>query len=579
MKSILKILVLGAVPILAVTMAADPALAADGSQLIFQTNMDVRNYISTVNTSTNQAVTVLVQYYNDEMERAVWYLRVIPAGTNILVDPFNHSIPGADANIGDAIMASGKAGDGNFVIAVTAVGAVTVDDTETADNEDPVAGGRVNILFPGFLADDMDGTDNIDACGTLVTQAQNDTAADRDSYTHQEDDVEDNRCEDDDDSSKNVGGLTVDNAQPIVFNHLTGHFTQALTSTPIGGADQTASWGGAPVIRAAVQDTNNTVGDQVRDYQILTGANTSAADEAGGRLAEVDAGGAEVNVHGATGHTVSGFLNVGDNFETDTTEDLTGTTNGGKIRNGDRDIRGLNGGSLELPALHGGGAETQQIMLLLSVTDDFGGAGGYELRPAMTGYTVNPIDQMGNGLDKAGAADPPVFGSGAAADDTPDPSAAIIVNGINVMTNANLGECTGTAIDGSWTLNHLTSLVPEAAAGGKDFAGLDATIDPMVNASPGWVRFERAPLTCKKDYGDGDSENLSAIENPDGIPVEDERTYTAGTLHLEETSQNRAFVTSGRAVLVFVTQTSTFGASWSLTSPSSPAGEDGDVSN
>ena len=96
MKSILRILVLGAVPILAVTMVADQTLAADkGSQLIFQSNMAHVNFISIVNAHPGgAAVTVLVRYYNDEMKRVAWYLRVIPGGTNVLVDPFNHAIPG-----------------------------------------------------------------------------------------------------------------------------------------------------------------------------------------------------------------------------------------------------------------------------------------------------------------------------------------------------------------------------------------------------------------------------------------------------------------------------------------------------
>ena len=114
---------------------------------------------------------------------------------------------------------------------------------------------------------------------------------------------------------------------------------------------------------------------------------------------------------------------------------------------------------------------------------------------------------MGNPLDMEAGADDPVFGSGKKAEDVDAaPSAAIIVSGISVMTNADLAKCTGDdAIEGPWTLDHLTNLVPEASAGGKDFAGLDVMIDPMVNASPGWVKFARMPLTCKKDYGDGDS--------------------------------------------------------------------------
>ena len=70
MKSIFKILILAAVPILAVTAVVDQGLAADaGSQLIFQSNMAHQDYISVANTNDKMAVTVLVQYYNDEMTR------------------------------------------------------------------------------------------------------------------------------------------------------------------------------------------------------------------------------------------------------------------------------------------------------------------------------------------------------------------------------------------------------------------------------------------------------------------------------------------------------------------------------
>ena len=115
-----------------------------------------------------------------------------------------------------------------------------------------------------------------------------------------------------------------------------------------------------------------------------------------------------------------------------------------------------------------------QIMLLLSVADDFGGPGKYALIPAMTGIDVVLIDPMGNPLDMEDAADAPVFGSGAEADDVDVASTMIIVNGVQVMTDADLAKCTGTMIDGPWSLAHLTSLVPEASAGGKKFAGLDA---------------------------------------------------------------------------------------------------------
>ncbi len=77
----------------------------------------------------------------------------------------------------------------------------------------------------------------------------------------------DTHCDDTDISSKNVGGLTVANAQPIVFNHLTGHFTEALVGTDTGGADQTASWGGTPVVRPAVYESAQRW-NQIVDYRL-----------------------------------------------------------------------------------------------------------------------------------------------------------------------------------------------------------------------------------------------------------------------------------------------------------------------
>ena len=565
MKGWLKLLVLATVPILAVTMVADQGLAADkGSQLIFQSNMAHHNFISVANTSSD-AVTVLVQYYNNEMEMAVWYLRVILGDTNLLVNPFDHAIPGsgdadkgiADTNVGDAIMDSGKSGNGHFVIAVTAVGANTVDDADTTAVETNTQ-ATANILFPSFLAEDLHATDNIDNCGSHLTDAST-TALTRHTSDKKYDCLDAaGAAEIDgveaDATSKNVGALSIGNAEPVAFNHLTGHFTEALVSTDAGGADQTASWGGTPIIRPGVNNTNNQT--MLADYSTLNGDDVDAG-VTGGRLAEKDAGGTEVT----NTHTVAGFTVI---------------TGGNQIANGDRNYRGIDGGALVLPALHGGGSETEQIMLLLSVADDFDGAGKYKLIPAMTGYTVTPIDQAGNELDMKAGADDPVFGSGAEDEDVDVPSAAIIVNGVAVMTDADLAKCTGTEVGGPWTLSHLTDLVPEAAAGGKDFAGLDAMIDPMVNASPGWVKFARTALTCEKDYGDGDAADLTAIEIADGVPVADERTYTAGTLIVSEATTDRAFVTTGRALLKFITAESTFAASWTL---KSPASGDDDVTN
>ena len=190
MKSIFRILALATVPILAATAVVDHGLAADkGSQLIFRHAMvpEHQSFISIANAHDKRAVTVLVQYYNDAMERVLWYLRVLPADANFLVDPFDHMIPGSDpaTNVGDflaglpARSTDDEAGinSGHFVIAVTAVGAnesvdsddagTTIQDTEM--NQENTA----NVLFPAFLVDnedmgiDLHGVDNIDNCGSI----------------------------------------------------------------------------------------------------------------------------------------------------------------------------------------------------------------------------------------------------------------------------------------------------------------------------------------------------------------------------------------------------------------------------
>ncbi len=226
-------------------------------------------------------------------------------------------------------------------------------------------------------------------------------------------------------------------------------------------------------------------------------------------------------------------------------------------------------GALVLPALHGGGAESKQIMLLLSVADEFGGAGKYKLMAAKTGYAVSLMDGMGDALPNPAAESGPIFG-GTEAPETPA-GTHIIVEGIRVMTDADLDKCTGTMITGPWMLSSLTDIVPTASTGAKTFAGLDAMLDPMMSASPGWIKFKRSSLTCKEDFGDEDVATGHGGEDADGVPTTDERTYTAGTLIEEQATEDRAYVTTGQALLKFITPTSTFAASWSLKSPVSPA--------
>ena len=171
MKGWFKLLVLATVPIIAVTMVVDQGLAADkGSQLIFIAEMgsDTQEYISITNTSVDipdldtvnnvdvdgdpdmpavdgMAVTVLVQYHNDEVRSEgknidlPAYLRVLTGGETVLIDPFNHMIPGTERSVYDLLsdlpmMSTDDdpgINSGRFVITVTAVGANSAEDDRT----------------------------------------------------------------------------------------------------------------------------------------------------------------------------------------------------------------------------------------------------------------------------------------------------------------------------------------------------------------------------------------------------------------------------------------------------------------
>ena len=580
MKGWFKLLVLATVPILAATAVVDQGLAADkGSQLIFQSNIAHQNFISVVNAQPDgNAVTVLVQYYNNDMEMAVWYLRVIPGGSSVLVDPFDHMIPGTEKNVGDEIMGSGKAGNGHFVIAVTAVAA------QLDVGEAPNGATTANALFPTSLAEDLHGMGNIDACGTIRITAVDD-AADPDMghnnlmlINPEDDEI---KCADDM-TSANVADWGVGDAEVIAFNHLTGHFTEALEGTPEGGSDQTASWGGTPVVRPVVLNKDNDMivdSTTIAEYQVLDG--TPEAN-----LAEKDAAGVGITIttEVAEGHIIGtdneGIEDPDDSNQMiptindeDRTNRVLATADQLTTDNGVTEAQieaGIQPGAMVLPALHGGGAYTKQIMLLLSVADEIGDAGGYKLIPAMTAIDVTLMDSMGNPLEMmADEEDSGIVGGGTEDPEAESVSTKIIVNGVNVMVNA--GDCSGDMIDGPWTLANLTALVPEATAGHGDFTGLDNSgADPMMNGSKGWIKFARGSLTCKEQYGDGDPPDLSAFEQPDGIPADDERTYVGGTLVVEETTESRTFVTTGRALLKFITPDSTFAASWTLKSPPSP---------
>ena len=131
-----------------------------------------------------------------------------------------------------------------------------------AKRHDPQA----NILFPAFLAKGMDDVGNIDEGGN--NYPTDGSGVNRSKPTFAADDTD----EETDTSSTNVGDLNRANFRPVSFNHLTGHFTEALIGNPAGGSDQTASWGGTPTARPAMGTAVDVAADEDGDYVKLTGA-------------------------------------------------------------------------------------------------------------------------------------------------------------------------------------------------------------------------------------------------------------------------------------------------------------------
>lgn len=528
-----------------------------GSQLIFIADVDEINYISVTNTADKMAVTTLWQYYNDEIGEVLAFLRIIGAGETVLVNPFVHQIPGVEGDKGsiwnvfaglpmDSMEKPGRNSD-RFLVTVTAVGA-NVDVGETENGADVV-----NVLFPTNLAKGMhaSGMDNIDNCGVLKTVLTDVADPVPAVYTRHlvytpngTDGANDcSKAADDagaDMTSKNVGDLTANNADPIAFNYLVGHQTSAQVGMVLGGSDQTSSWGVNALVRMGVVADST----EAQNYNTLEG--TASTDD--DRLEEVAHGGMPI--------------------DEETREALTGDAKNRYAGTdaSDKDsaqmARGINGGYLSWTSLYTREGTTQAVQFL-SVADDFGGD-YYQLIPAMTKYSVQIMDNQGDMLDDPKESSSSIFRGAPKPEDVE--TLSITVKGLLVYANA--GACGSDQMLGpQWSLSDAGDISSDLYDGGAtDYDGLDADSVASENTSRGWVKFVRSAQECKEDYGDGDSSTGSTVELDDNIPPKDERIWKAGTL-IEEKSfsnNNRVFVTAGQVILKYETPDATFGAAWWL---------------
>ena len=90
---------------------------------------------------------------------------------------------------------------------------------------------RRTSCSPPSLAKGMDDVGNIDEGGN--NYPTDGTGVDRSEPAFADEDTDEKT----DTSSTNVGDLNRGNFRPVSFNHLTGHFTEALIGNPAGGSD------------------------------------------------------------------------------------------------------------------------------------------------------------------------------------------------------------------------------------------------------------------------------------------------------------------------------------------------------
>ncbi|MGH9341408.1 MAG: hypothetical protein ACRD1R_17935 [Acidobacteriota bacterium] len=541
------------------------------------------NFLAITNTHPTQAVTIHFRYFNDECEDLLDFLVLLTCNDTLILNPFDFEIPGTSLigspiNTGRRIFGpdlssafpairGDRFASGRFLIFATAAG-TTFGDDDQAD-----------ILFSRELGNGLGGECNIDAQGGSTNFAPG--PAGNTSSTASSDS-----------STRNVGStagfsqnnLHVFNATAVSFNYLVGHQTTAVPKGFIEGAqsdqDQFLAYGVNAWTRPAIRINDNTnveptiddnpqtdgstglSGDGwfVPDYRILMGseANVKQSDTST-NITVINEFYLRNDVHG--GNTFRAFFN----FDTDTLGVGPGTNVDPVAGVGG----GSNWGALAWTSIHGissAAENANQRVEFLSIVDDYDGSknpgiavtiGGiqirdrsYNLTGAETQYIVQVFDNNENQLTVS--PETPI-GISPAPDVAPTANLRIIVDCLQVWINGvrdpdtrrdgfsieNVGEITSLALDGS-----------------GDFAGLNATIDPLEDASQGWIRFVR----------DNNHQRSATVDDPFDADF-DTVTITAGTIApidptIMDNTNVPSFATIGQVVVRF----EGFGASWWLAS-------------
>ena len=394
-----------------------------------------------------------------------------------------------------------------------------------------------NILFPFELGVALDQECNIDATGVAFRAPKDGTGAT---------------------STRNVGSvgglspnnLHVFNASGANFNYLIGHKATAVPKGFIAGAqsdqDLFLAFGVNAWTRPAVNASRGSVSNKtgfmngdgptlgslnVPDYTILMGSEIlmTASDTTtflttmpnnyylrqeahGGDTARAVAGeGSAPSADGARVVSSGAASEIGGAAQANWADDSVTTTDDTGSGSG----VGVGGtshyGSLAWISLHGTDPDNQ-IMHLLSFVDDYSGSKNtgvvatisgvnifdraYNLTGAQTRYILQIYDNDENKLDittttPINISPPPTIAATA--------DLRIIVDCLNVWINGVKDPAT---LRHGLTVGDLYDITAEVETGSGDFKGLGFAVDPLTDASQGWIRLVRDNnATLSRTYG------------------------------------------------------------------------------
>ena len=474
------------------------------------------SFLAITNTHPTAGVTVHFRYFNDECEDLLDFLVVLTCNDTLIFDPFNFIVPETTSNTRSRIFGPGAGiltpissrqfGSGRFLIFATASG--TSNDSGLND--------RAELIFPnefrgGFQ--DKDENFSVSECDNLRVGARFGGSP-----------------------GINANNLHVFNASAVAFNYLIGVQTFAELVSEQGASPIAQAWGLNAWTRPAVdgdlddeaeKDNDDSIGSELglrkinaanrrgagwrhpdgdgmpllyrNDFRILGGGEDMFASDGVSELEHNDLI-LRAELHGGDTARANGFpidLPLRENGPTWRQRQGARSDSAGfgpvPPSQGDGTSVDFNSwfGALGTPSIFGVDPE-DQILCFLSIMDDYNGSGtsfggafandnSYNVGPAETTYVLQIYDQSERLFDISPDPDPNI---------SPFPEQARVTLKITVdclrvwVTDVKIPS---TSVE-DLSIAELNNITKE---NGGPTGHLTKSVDPLVDASQGWIRFVR----------------------------------------------------------------------------------------